>query len=86
MKGLFIFLVIICMIFFIAKLVLNVLYITLLLVMIFSKRLALKLERFVVKILELIHYKKLDFFKEKMSKQIDESGDRLRRASNGQIQ
>lgn len=52
--------------------VLNVLYITLLLVMIFSKRLALKLERFVVKILELIHYKKLDFFKEKMSKQIDE--------------
>lgn len=55
--------------------ILNVLYISLLLIMIFSKKLAIKLSNLVIKFLELVHYKKIMSFKEKISKQIDEYHD-----------
>jgi len=56
----------------IVGIILNVLYITLLLVMIFSKKIAIKFSNLIVKLLQLIHYKKIEFFKEKMFKQIEE--------------
>lgn len=50
----------------------NILYITLLLVMIFSKKLANKIYNIIIKLLNLIHYKKINAFKDRLNKQIEE--------------
>lgn len=52
--------------------IINILYVLLLLVLIFSKKIAEKLSMFLVKFLELFHYKNIDTFKIKMNKQIEE--------------
>lgn len=50
----------------------NIVFLIFLLVMIFSKKLGEKLFNFIFKVLEFFHYKKIDKFKEKSIKQIEE--------------